>query len=330
MEPLEPVDAHDDRPLHPVEQVMEGAVDAHVHAMPFINESGMMVDVFELSRLAAANRMRAVVVKPYFGSSCQIAYLANKYAGGATVVGGVTLNFAAGGFNADAVRVAAHDGVYDGFRPGRVVWMPERSARHRAKYLGFSPEEQARYLTPFVDGDVDKGLISQADEVLDVIAQEDLVLATSHLSPEEGLALIELGKQRGISRFLLTHATHDGVGYTFEQKKRAAELGAYIEESVITWEPAMSLFHYRPVDANSEIFDAIVEIGPEHYCLGTDSGFWAMPSPPDAYRVFVALLLAKGLSVEQVRTMAVDNPVRLLKLDEPDLRPEASRDELGN
>jgi hypothetical protein len=298
--------------------------------MPFINESGMMIDAFELSRGAAAVGMRAVVLKPYFGSSCQVAYLANKYAGGATVVGGVTLNFAAGGFNPDAVRVAAHDGVYNGFRPGRVVWMPERSARHRARRLGFPPEELERYLSPFRRGDVDAGLIPQADEVLSVIAEEDLVLATSHLSPEEGLALIELGKQRGINRFLLTHATHDGVGYTLEQKKQAAAMGALIEESVITWEPAMSLFHYRPVDANSEIFDAIIDIGPEHYCLGTDAGFWATPSPPDAYRVFVALLLGRGLSVEQVRRMAVDNPAALLKLDEEDLRPEATRDSLGN
>lgn len=318
------------RPLHPVEQVLAGAVDVHVHAMPFINESAMKLDVFELSRQAAEAGMRAVLVKPYFGSSCQIAYLANKYAGGAQVVGGVTLNFAAGGFNPDAVRVAAHDGIYQGFRPGRVVWMPERSARHRARYLGLPDDEVDRYLSPFRNGDVDAGLIPQAADVLDVMAEEDMVLATSHLSPEEGLALIELAKQRGVRRFLITHATHHGVGYTLEQKRRAAELGALIEESTITWQPAMSLFHYQPVDADREIFDAIVEIGPEYFCLGTDAGFWATPSPVEAMRTFVALLLHKGLTVEQVRRMAVDNPVRLLGLDEPDNRPEATRDSLRN
>ena len=82
----------------PVDQVMQGSVDTHVHAMPFINETTMSLDVFELSRSASEVGMSTVVVKPYFGSSCQIAYLANKYARGATVVGGVTLNFAAGGF----------------------------------------------------------------------------------------------------------------------------------------------------------------------------------------------------------------------------------------
>lgn len=319
-----------DDPSHPVLEVLKGAVDTHLHAMPFINESVMEYDVFQVSQEAARAQMRAVVIKPYFGSSCQVAYLANKYANGAQVVGGITLNFAAGGFNADAVRVAAHDGVYSGFRPGRVAWMPERSALHRARHLGFDAATQEKYLSPFRGGDVDKGLTTQAAEVLEVIGQEDMVLATSHLSPEEGLGLVELGKAFGITRYLLTHATHDGVGYTFEQKKQAASMGAFIEESTITWEPAMSLFHYRPVDANSEIFDAIIEIGPEHFCLGTDAGFWAMPSPLEAMKVFVALLMGRGLSVEQLRKMTVDNPVKLLRLDEPDQRPEATRDSLGN
>ena len=315
---------------HPVDQVMQGAVDTHVHAMPFINETTMSLDVFELSRSASEVGMSTVVVKPYFGSSCQIAYLANKYAGGATVVGGVTLNFAAGGFNPDAVRVAAHDGIYDGFRPGRVVWMPERSALHRAKHLGFALDEQDRYLTPFKNGAVGNGLIAEAEAVLEVISEEDLVLATSHLSPEEGLALIEHGRNKGISRFLITHASHSGVGYTLEQKKRAVALGAFIEEAAITWEPAMALFHYRPIDAEREIFETMAEIGPAHFCLSTDAGFWAVPSPAEAYRTFIALLLGRGFSVEQVRQMAVSNPRKLLRLDVVDDRPEVTRDQLGN
>lgn len=314
----------------PTRQAMLGAIDTHVHAMPFINESQMNMDVFELARQANQAGMGAIVVKPYFGSSCQIAYLTNKYAGGVPVIGGVTLNFAAGGFNPDAVIVAADDGVYDGFRPGRVVWMPERSALHRAKKLGFSVEEQARYLSPFKGGDPKAGLLGEARAVLEVIAERDLVLATSHVSPEEGLALIEAAHGLGARRFLLTHASHDAVGYTLEQKRRAVEMGAFIEEVALTWEPAMSLFHYSPVDANRVIFEAIDEIGPDHYTLGTDSGFWVSALPTDAYSVFVSLLLSRGLSVEDVRKMTVDNPTRLLRLDQPDDRSPVTRDQIGN
>jgi hypothetical protein len=316
-------------PRSQAERVLEGGVDAHVHAGPFINGM-MMVDVFELARDAAALGLGAVVVKNYFGSSCAAAALANRYAGGATVLGGVTLNWSAGGFNADAVRVAAHEGYDDGFRPGRVVWMPERAALNRARLLALDPATHAKYLSPFPDGDTSRPMLPEAREVLDVIAEEDLVLATSHLGPEESLAMFEVARASGVERLVVTHASNPGVGWTLEQKQRAVELGALIEEAVICWEPAMAVFHYTPTDAATEIFAAMRTIGPEHYILASDCGFHVAPRPAEAMRIFAALLLGFGFGEHELRAMAVDNPRRLLRLDEPDPRPAIGRDALGN
>jgi hypothetical protein len=316
-------------PRSQAERVLEGGVDAHVHAGPFINDM-MMVDVFDLARDAKALGLGAVVVKNYFGSSCQAAALANRYAGGAIVVGGITLNWSAGGFNADAVRVAAHEGYHDGFRPGRVVWMPERSALNRARLLDLDPATHAKYLSPFPDGDPSRPMLKQAREVLEVIAEEDMVLATSHLGPGESLAMFEVAREAGVRRMVVTHASNPGVGWSLEEKRRAVELGALLEEASICWEPAMSVFHYTPTDAAGEIFDAMRVIGPEHYILASDSGFHVAPRPAEAMRVFAALLLGIGFSEQEVRTMAVDNPRRLLRLDEVDPRPPIGRDALGN
>jgi hypothetical protein len=312
------------RPL----RVMKGGVDAHVHAGPFINETTMIWDIFELAREARAAGLRAVVLKSHFGSSCPAAGLANRHSGGALVVGGVTLNWSVGGFNADAVRVAAHEGIHDGFRPGRIVWMPERSSRHRARLLGLPDEE--RYLSPFRNNDIDAGLTPEAREVCKVIAEEGLVLATSHVSPEEGIALIEEARALGARKFVLTHASNTGVAYTLDQKRRAVELGALIEEAAISWEPAMQLFHYRPVDANAEIIEGIKTIGSEHFILASDCGYSVVPKPTEALRVFVALLLGSGIADEEVKRMVVDNPVALLGLDEVDPRSPVTRDEIGN
>lgn len=312
------------RPL----RTMAGGIDAHVHAGPFINESTMIWDVFELAREAHEAGLRAVVVKSYFGSSCAVAGLANKYAGGARVVGGVTLNWSVGGINPDAVRVAAHEGIHDGFRPGRVVWMPERSSRHRARLLGLA--DQGRYLSPFSNGNVDAGLTPEAQAVCQVIAEEDMVLATSHLSPEEGLALIEEAGHLGVERFVVTHASNSGVAYSLEQKRRAAALGAFIEEAAITWEPAIQLFRYQPIDAHTEVIGAIKDIGADHFVLATDCGYGMVPKPTDALRVFVALLLASGIDERDVRKMVVDNPVQVFRLDELDERQPATRDSIGN
>lgn len=312
------------RPL----RTMAGGVDAHVHAGPFINESTLIWDVFELAREAAATGLRAVVLKSYFGSSCPAAALANKYADGARVIGGVTLNWSVGGINPDAVRVAAHEGVVDGFRPGRVVWMPERSSRHRARLLGLPDEE--RHLSPFRNGDIDAGLTPEGREVCEVVASEDLVLATSHLAPEEGLALIEEARALGVRRFVITHASESGVGYSLEQKRRAVELGAFIEEAAISWEPAIQLFRYPPIDAHAEIIDAIKDIGAEHFVIASDCGYGMVPKPTDAIRVFVGLLLAAGLAEDDVKKMVVHNPTSLFRLDEPDERPTATRDSIRN
>jgi hypothetical protein len=309
-------------------RALAGGVDAHVHTGPFINETTMLWDAFELARAAGEIGLRAVVVKSYFGSSCMTAALANRYAGGASVVGGVTLNWATGGINPDAVRVAAHEGAYGGFRPGRVVWMPERSSLHRARMLRLPDQE--RYLSPFPCGEVDRGLTAEAAAVCEVIAEEDLVLATSHLSPEEGLALIELAKGYGVKRFVITHASNTAVAYTLDQKRRAAALGALIEEAAVVWEPGMELFHYAPIDAHAEIFHAMREIGPEHYILASDCGMGVVSKPTEALRTFAALLLAVGFTEQEVRTMAVTNPTSLLRLDEPDERPAATRDSLVN
>jgi hypothetical protein len=241
----------------------------------------------------------------------------------------VTLNRSVGGFNADAIRVAAYEGEYDGFRPGRVVWMPERSSLHRARLLGFDAETAARHLSPFPQGDIERDPTPEALEVLEVIAQEDLVLATSHLGPEEALVYMRFARELGVERMVVTHASNTGVGWTLDQKQRAVAVGALIEEASISWEPAMGLFHYAPVDAKTEVIGAMRTIGPEHYVLATDCGFHVAPAPVDALRVFVALLLGAGFTEQEVRTMVSDNPRRLLRLDEPDPRPRATRDRLG-
>ena len=307
---------------------MSGGVDTHVHVAPFINDETMVWDVFELAREAAAAGLRAVVFKSPFGSSCAAAYLANKYANGATVVGGVTLNWSVGGINPDAVRVAAHEGAHGSFRPGKFVWMPEKASLHNARLRNLPNPE--RYVSPFRRGDIDAGLTPEAKAVCEVIAEEEMILATSHLAPEEGLALIEEARGLGVSRFVVTHASSSLVGYTLDQKRRAAALGAFIEEAASTWEPGMRVFGFEPINPQEEIIEAMKQIGPAHFVLGTDCGSGPFPKPTDALRVFVSILLGSGFSDAEVRMMVVDNPVELIGLDRDDRRPPATRVSIGN
>jgi hypothetical protein len=293
-------------------ELLKGAIDTHMHALPYIDETTFNIDIFEAAKLAAEAGMDAIVVKNHFGSSCAHAYLANKYAGGCRVIGGVTLNRAQGGFNAEAVKIASEFGAYEGVRPGLIVWMPERDALHGAKILGVPEEQWGAFLTPFKDANPEADLLPEVVDVLKAIAEYDMVLNCCHLSPEEGLSLMRHAKTYGVERMMLTHASGAQVGYNLEQKKQAAELGAYIEESIVAWLPVMGYYGFRVIDAYKDVIDHVREVGPEHFVFGTDCGHKQCPTPVEAMRQMIQLFLDEKFTEEEVRMMINTNPRKLL------------------
>jgi len=61
---------------------------------------------------------------------------------------------------------------------------------------------------------------------------------------------------------------------------------------------------------------SIRAIGPAHCILATDFGQLHHPMPPEGMRMFVQMLLEQGITSEDIRTMVVENPARLLGVDE--------------
>jgi len=62
--------------------------------------------------------------------------------------------------------------------------------------------------------------------------------------------------------------------------------------------------------------DWIDAIGPDHTSIGSDLGQVGNPLPMDAYLQICEQLLDSGISEADLRTMVVDNPSRLLGLDQ--------------
>ncbi|MCW3006114.1 MAG: hypothetical protein JWP17_740 [Solirubrobacterales bacterium] len=296
-------------------ELLRGSIDTHCHAMPSVGEGIWLQDVFELAREGDEFGLDAICVKYHFGSSAGQAYLANKYAGAehCKIIGGVTLNRAAGGWNPEAVRILAQDAHLDGFRSGRIVWFPERDALGDAKILG-KPDLHT-YLSPFCNQKIEDGLLPEVVEILEIVAKEDLCLALSHTSPEESLALIPEARRLGVKHIVATHASGRNVGWTFEQEKRGAELGVIFEESVITWTPAMRIFGYDVIDAREQIIEHIRAIGPEHYCISSDCGYVQGATPVEAMRIFIAMLIDEGFTDAEIQLMTRTNAARLLGLD---------------
>lgn len=271
--------------------VLHGAIDIHAHFGP--DTYNRQWDAFEISKRAQARGMRAIVLKSHWTSSADIAELARRYAApDLEIWGALTLNASVGGINPEAVRAFAET---EGKR-AKVVWMPTHDSEHEVRYLN-----QER---PYVRVSSDGALLPQVLEVLDLIAQYKLTLATGHVKPWEMLKIIDEARNRGIDRIIITHP---GLGARFsdpttEQVMEGVRKGAYAE--IVASELQ------RP--DKGDAIAMIRSIGPEHCIVSTDSGITGTPNHTDAVAMAAKVLRDAGFTEAELVMMFQTNPARAL------------------
>src|SRR5215467_1038568 len=187
---------------------LRGAIDIHVHAEP--DSRPRSVDGVEAARQAKADGMRAIVLKNHYEYTSGLAYIVGKQVPGIEVFGGVDLNLTVGGMNPAAVEYMA---ATTGGR-GRFVWMSTFDAENQVR---FSKENR-----PFVSVSKNGELLPATKAVIASIAKHGLVLATGHVSAEEGLMLVREGKRQGVQRIVVTHAMNDPIRMSVPQMQEAA------------------------------------------------------------------------------------------------------------
>jgi len=282
-----------------------GAIDLHAHYGP--DSYARQWDAFEVVKLAKERGMRGIVLKNHFTETAGLAELVRKYATpGFEVFGAVTLDLPVGGLNAQAVRylvdVAGHR--------GRIVWMPTHDSEHEVRY-----NKESR---PFVAVSRNGTLVPEVGEVIAVIAQHDLALATGHVDPDEALAILRAAKAAGVTRLIVTHPLFSPQ-YTWmsiEQLRAAADLGAFIE---ITGNSIV-----RDPEAAPRVLAAITAIGARHFFVATDSGLVGTPNVPDTLALVAKKFRAAGIADADLSAMFRDNPAYLVNLARVSSRSGAS------
>src|SRR5262249_46349777 len=159
--------------------------------------------------------MRGIVLKNHYDPTAGLAFLARKVAPGLEVFGGIDLNLTVGGMNPVAVEHMTQ--VAGGW--GRFVWMSTFDAENQVRY---SKEQR-----PFVSVAENGALLPSAKAVVAVIAKHRLVLATGHVSADEGLLLLREGRQQGVTHMVVTHAMNAPILMTVPQMRQAGALGAF-------------------------------------------------------------------------------------------------------
>jgi len=291
-------------------EAIHGAYDLQVHVAPDV--IGRRIDDIDLAHEFLAHGLRGFVLKSHYVPTAERAKVVSKAVPGIAAYGAITLNHAVGGLNPVAVEIAGRSGC-------KIVWMPTVDAENETaglptggnKKLPFWAEIQrelaAMGISPprmrVIDDAGD--LVPQARMCLELIGRHDMILATGHLGRAEIFALVKEAKQMGLRKVLVTHAEFPSQNLTAAEQAELAALGAVIEHCFTTM--------YTGKASWEGVFESIRSAGVERCLLSTDLGQTINPPVAEGFAMFAQRLLDGGFTADEVRTMAVTNPTRLVE-----------------
>lgn len=288
--------------MNTVDSLVSGAIDMHVHFGP---ESLMerRQNALQLAYSAREIGLRGLVLKSREYNTVPIALLVSELVPEVEVLGSLTLENEIGGLNPSAAISAARMGA-------KIIWMPTFSSSNSKsvveKVLGFKLPGSEQVILDSSDK-----LKVEAKEILQIVKDFNIVLASGHISPKETFALAEEAQRIGFNKLLVTHALQGALTSVLcsnDELKQLARGGVYIEHSF--WDVLPTMNAYDPI----RIVELVKAIGAEHCIMSTDLGQSYNPPAPEGMRMFIATLLRKGLEAKEVEMMVKTNPIKLLGL----------------
>ena len=290
-----------------VSALLVGAVDLHCHSGPAAMPR--ILDHHEALMDCAAAKFSALLYKDHFYLGVSHAMILEKLfpETGVKLFSGIALNNATGGINPHAVNHAINIGA-------RIVWLPTLSAaNHLAALQGEAktfPKTARKMLDPIPLSAMDQNgrLSDDTKQVLDLIAEGDIILAGGHLPAAELHVVFAEAKRRGVKKMLVNHPTYI-VGCSDEDIRQLVALGVYMEHSICMFVDGKA-HKYGP----DKLAHLIEVAGVDHTVLCSDLGLQGSPRPIEGYRQIVRQLLDLQFSEADIRTMTSRNAAKLLNL----------------
>ncbi|CDZ26876.1 DUF6282 family protein [Neorhizobium galegae] len=285
--------------------LLRGAVDLHVHSGP--STMPRKLDHMEAAEEAAAAGMRGLLFKDHHYSVAPVIPMMERLLGdrGLSMFSGLVLNNSTGGLNPFVVDAQLKMGA-------KLIWMPTAQAanhiRSAHRKTRLASNVQLRHSPALTPVDAYGNILDEVKQILDMIAEFDVILSSGHLHVWEIWKLFDEARARGVKRLLVNHPMY-GLHFTPDDVRELAQLGAVIEQSAGLY--VDSRFNtYTP----EEFKEHIMAAGVEHSSIGSDLGQIDNPTPVEGMRQAIKLCLALGFSETDVRTMVADNPAKLVGL----------------
>ena len=288
------------------DDLIRDAVDLHYHSGP--SPFPRRLDPVESAKHYNEHGFKAVVYKSHHHNtvmdilSIKASVLDNLRV---RIFGGIALNGLVGGLNPRAVELCLRMG-------GKVVWFPTISSPAHIDYHshGGSFPQATMKLMPEAPNPVfgeDGALKPEVHEIIQLIQEEDAILAAGHMSPPEIFAVFKAAREARVQKLLVLHPEFV-VNLSHAQARELAEMGAFIEHEVNMY------YRERPEWPMERLVEWIQAVGVERTTLGSDTGQDSSPLPAEVFGRVARQLVEHGVAERDVRRMLSDNPGGLLNL----------------
>ena len=313
-----------------MKRILAGAIDMHVHVGPEIIPRAF--DVLDLVEQMRELGMGGYVAKSNSQCTAGETYVVNKLfhdveGEWVAAFGAITLNYSVGGLNPVAINVAANLGTPFKYAQFKCVWFPTTSSIATMKFQQLEAGKTLGGTMPVgprtayttsqkIFGGTGKGIeivkpngeiVPDVEAVIHAIAENNLILATGHISEDETFAVVDGAKSLGVKKIISTHPR-----FPVERLIELANKGVIIEQ---TYTPPV--FASGAEGNLAAKIANISKIGAERMIVTTDSGirdgWW--DNMAVAWKKIVETLLEGGITERQIITMIKTNPKRLLDLE---------------
>ncbi len=274
--------------------ILEDVLDLHVHSFPDVKQR-KMTDI-ELCQAYQTAGMGGCFLKNHFTSTVARASIAEQIFPPLKIQGGVVLNDGVGGLNPVAAETCGKMG-------GTIVWFPTLDAKDYLDYQRSHGQDKKKSGISVFEGE--NNIIPEAETILKIIAEYDMVLGTGHLAHNSLMPLLRRAKECGVRKILMTHINHPVCTMNREEIEECKAMGVFFElcyhpiiSGLNTWENALELIDW---------------IGKKQIVLTTDLGQTNLEDPVTGMKNFITGLLQRGITADNIHAMSVENPRKIMK-----------------
>ena len=292
-------------------ELLQGATDIHVHSTP-TQDNGFVLDDFELVEEYEQGGLAGVCIKCHDFGSFFRSQIAQKYAvkGNAfKVYGSLVLSYQVGGFNPCAVESAINAGA-------KQIYMPTLDSANNFQiwdtticYPQSSPEVAGMPMKTLQGKpglyalDEEGNLLPEIYEILELVRDANIVIASGHLSNREARAIFRAAKDMGVKKMVHQHIDWRTSLMSIGMQREWAEMGVKMEKSFYEFNAERSLTSFAPA----------VGTKPSDYVMSSDQGMFPSLRALRGYACNVQEHLNGGVSPESLHVMLHEVPEFLME-----------------